>query len=362
MGLAVARLAHADDIGIAGAIVSPSSKDAGRDLGEVAGLGSSACHSPDVTRLPRRGRRIDFSARRPPPGARQRAAARAGRRDRERNGRGSARTAPRLDVAAQKVPLLLAPNTSVGVHVLRELAAAAGEGARPRLRRRDRRDPPPPQDRRPERHGEAPRRGPEGEPAPRPTRAARAERDGLSARAPTTRSACPRGARRRRDRRAHRLLPRPRRAHRAHPPRHRTATSSRAARSAPPLPRGQARARGGYSMAGRARRRLRTRPGALRGAARRAGARSPSSRPRPRAVREPRVPRRTAHCADHLRHAKAGSLRCGRGRRSRGVKKGASVSTIRRSSGTRATTSRRCSPRRSSQIQPVIPRSSPRSR
>lgn len=132
MGLSVARLAHADDIGIVGAIVSASSKDAGRDLGEVAGLGSiGVVMSPDVTSgLLGADVVIDFSNADAVPALAD-AAARQGVAIVSGTTRLGDAAVKRLDHAAKKVPVLWAPNTSVGVHVLRELAAAAAKALGP---------------------------------------------------------------------------------------------------------------------------------------------------------------------------------------------------------------------------------------
>jgi 4-hydroxy-tetrahydrodipicolinate reductase len=126
MGLAVARLAHAEGIAIAGAIVSPSSAHAGRDLGELAGLGSiGVTLSPDTASgLLGADAVIDFSTADAVPALLDLAA---------RQGvaivSGTTRLGPaassRLELAAARVPVLWAPNTSVGVHVLKDLAAAA---------------------------------------------------------------------------------------------------------------------------------------------------------------------------------------------------------------------------------------------
>ena len=132
MGLAVARLAHAEGIGIAGAIVSATSKHAGRDLGEAAGLGSiGVTLSPDAASgLLGADVVIDFSTAEAVPALAD-LAARQGVAIVSGTTRLGEAAVKRLDQAAKKVPVLWAPNTSVGVHVLRELAAAAARALGP---------------------------------------------------------------------------------------------------------------------------------------------------------------------------------------------------------------------------------------
>lgn len=126
MGLTVVRLAVTDGLELVGAVASASSPHLGRDVGELAGVGTvgvavgadlaSGLLGADVV--------IDFSNA----GAFDavvRAAARAG----VGVVSGTTRLAPEshelLERAASKVPVLWAPNTSVGVHVLSELVERA---------------------------------------------------------------------------------------------------------------------------------------------------------------------------------------------------------------------------------------------
>jgi 4-hydroxy-tetrahydrodipicolinate reductase len=126
MGQAVLRVARAEGIDVVGAIEAPGSAAAGRDAGEIAGVGSigtlvsedvgSALLGADVV--------VDFSR----PAALRGlcgAAARAGVAVVSgTTGLDDAATRA-LDDAAAKVPVLWAPNTSIGVFVLAELAKQA---------------------------------------------------------------------------------------------------------------------------------------------------------------------------------------------------------------------------------------------
>jgi len=126
MGQSVARLASTDGVTIVGAIASSQSKHLGRDLGEVAGIGhlgvfvsddmSAAFLGADVV--------IDFST----PSALGRLlpiAKRACVPVVSGTTRLDAETEKRLDDAASLVPVLWAPNTSLGVQVLAEIVAEA---------------------------------------------------------------------------------------------------------------------------------------------------------------------------------------------------------------------------------------------
>lgn len=126
MGTAVARLAAAEGASIVGAIVSPRSDALGKDVGEVAGIGNvgvvasadgaSGLLGADVV--------IDFSRAAALPALLQLAM-----RARVAVVSGTTRldgTCERLlDEASRVVPVLWSPNTSVGVHVLAEIAAVA---------------------------------------------------------------------------------------------------------------------------------------------------------------------------------------------------------------------------------------------
>jgi 4-hydroxy-tetrahydrodipicolinate reductase len=127
MGLAVIRLAHADpDVQIVGGACAPGDAAVGRDLGELAGVGvmgvvvspdaASALLGADVV--------IDFStasavANLYAIAARQGVAVVSGTTSLD------AAAEAALERAAQAVPVMWAPNTSVGVQVLAELVEQA---------------------------------------------------------------------------------------------------------------------------------------------------------------------------------------------------------------------------------------------
>jgi 4-hydroxy-tetrahydrodipicolinate reductase len=128
MGQSVIRLAAAEGASLVGAVVSPRSEAHGRDAGEVAGAGTlgveltadtaSALLGADVV--------IDFSTAAVLPhllqlAARARVAVVSG------TTRLDAAAERHLDEAARVVPVLWAPNTSVGVQVLAELVALAAQ-------------------------------------------------------------------------------------------------------------------------------------------------------------------------------------------------------------------------------------------
>jgi len=127
MGLSVARLAHAaPDVEIVGGICSDQDPGAGRDIGELAGLGQiGVVTTPDVASgLLGADVVIDFSnaaaiAQLVTIAARQKVAVVSG----TTNIDDAARKA--LDRAAQTVPVLWAPNMSLGVQVLAELVEQA---------------------------------------------------------------------------------------------------------------------------------------------------------------------------------------------------------------------------------------------
>src|SRR5262245_9939681 len=118
MGLAITRLAHADGVQIVGAAAAASDPHQGRDLGELAGLGSigvsvtadvaSALLGADVV--------IDFSVA---PAVRSLLAlavrAKVGVVSGTTNLDEATRAA--MDKAAETVPLLWAANMSLGVQV-----------------------------------------------------------------------------------------------------------------------------------------------------------------------------------------------------------------------------------------------------
>jgi len=126
MGLAVARLSHAAGDQIVGASAAPSDPALGRDLGDLIGAGSigvsvtadvsSALLSAEVV--------IDFSTAAAAPdlfaaAARQRIAIVSGTTNLGEPGERA------LAKAAEQVPVLWAPNMSLGVQVLAELVEQA---------------------------------------------------------------------------------------------------------------------------------------------------------------------------------------------------------------------------------------------
>jgi 4-hydroxy-tetrahydrodipicolinate reductase len=127
MGLALIRLAHAaSDIDVVGGICSPSDPNNGRDLGELAGVGSlGVVAAPDLgSALLGADVVIDFSVA----GivqelaalcARQKVALVSGTTNLDDAGLRA------LDRAAEAVPVLWAPNMSLGIQVLAELVELA---------------------------------------------------------------------------------------------------------------------------------------------------------------------------------------------------------------------------------------------
>jgi 4-hydroxy-tetrahydrodipicolinate reductase len=126
MGLCVARLASSEGATIAGAIVSPRSGGDGRDIGEVAGIGTVGVAMSADTGGGLLGADvvIDFSTAAAVPGLLQ-LAMRAGVAVVSGTTRLDAKCERLLDEAARAIPVLWSPNTSIGVHVLAELAAYA---------------------------------------------------------------------------------------------------------------------------------------------------------------------------------------------------------------------------------------------
>jgi 4-hydroxy-tetrahydrodipicolinate reductase len=126
MGQCVLRLAAAEGTKVVGAIVSPHSPHEGRDAGEVAGIGVAGVAMSADTGAGLLGADvvIDFSTAAAVPKLLQHAM-----RAEVAVVSGTTRldtTCERLfDEAARHVPVLWSPNTSVGVHVLAELAAYA---------------------------------------------------------------------------------------------------------------------------------------------------------------------------------------------------------------------------------------------
>lgn len=127
MGLAIARVARgAEDVDIVGAVCSSVDPNQGKDVGELAGLGTlgvvatadlgSGLLGADVV--------IDFSVASAVPGllavaARQKIAVVSGTTNLDGAGRQA------LDKASESIPVLWAPNTSLGVQVLAELVERA---------------------------------------------------------------------------------------------------------------------------------------------------------------------------------------------------------------------------------------------
>lgn len=127
MGLAIARVARgAEDVDIVGAVCSSVDPNQGKDVGELAGLGTlgvvatadlgSGLLGGDVV--------IDFSVASAVPGllavaARQKIAVVSGTTNLDGAGRQA------LDKASESIPVLWAPNTSLGVQVLAELVERA---------------------------------------------------------------------------------------------------------------------------------------------------------------------------------------------------------------------------------------------
>lgn len=126
MGQSIVRLAAAEGISIVGAIASADSKHLGRDVGEVAGAGNvGVAVSADVgSGLLGADVVIDFSR----PEALSRVLS-AARRAGVAVVSGTTRLEPaiekQLDETAAVVPVLWAPNTSLGVQVLAEIVAEA---------------------------------------------------------------------------------------------------------------------------------------------------------------------------------------------------------------------------------------------
>jgi 4-hydroxy-tetrahydrodipicolinate reductase len=127
MGLAIARLAHgAPDVQIVGGVCADGDPGVGRDIGELAGVGPlGVVTTPDLASgLLGADVVIDFSIARAVPqllnvAARQKVAVVSGTTNLDE----AAKKA--LDRAAQSVPVLWAPNMSLGVQVLAELVEQA---------------------------------------------------------------------------------------------------------------------------------------------------------------------------------------------------------------------------------------------
>jgi 4-hydroxy-tetrahydrodipicolinate reductase len=126
MGLCVARLAAAAGDEIVGAISAPDDPASGRDIGELAGLGTlGVVVTPDTASgLLGADVVIDFSTATAVPSllalaARQKVAVVSGTTNLDEAGKHA------LNKAAASVPVLWAPNMSLGVQVLAELLEQA---------------------------------------------------------------------------------------------------------------------------------------------------------------------------------------------------------------------------------------------
>jgi 4-hydroxy-tetrahydrodipicolinate reductase len=136
MGCAIAAIADSDkSLALRAAVVSPTSRAIGADLGELAlgrrsgvlitGDVAAAIRSVDVV--------IDFS--RPEASSSVIAASRAGRKPLLIGTTGlTTQTLQELEQAARDIPLLVAPNTSLGIAVLLELARTAANALPPAFR------------------------------------------------------------------------------------------------------------------------------------------------------------------------------------------------------------------------------------
>lgn len=126
MGLTVARLAHAAGDRLVGAVAAADDPNLGRDIGELAGLGTLgvAVGADAASGLLGAEVVIDFSTARAVSGllgvaARQKVAVVSGTTNLD----AAAKAA--LEKAAESVPVLWAPNMSLGVQVLAELVTQA---------------------------------------------------------------------------------------------------------------------------------------------------------------------------------------------------------------------------------------------
>ena len=127
VGLAVTRLAHAaEDITIVGAVCSSVDPAQGKDIGDLAGVGTLGVQATADLGSGLLGADcvIDFAAPSAVPGlmavaARQKMAVVSGTTGLDSAGRQA------LEKAAEAVPVLWAPNTSLGIQVLAELVEQA---------------------------------------------------------------------------------------------------------------------------------------------------------------------------------------------------------------------------------------------
>jgi 4-hydroxy-tetrahydrodipicolinate reductase len=127
MGLAIARLAHAaEDVELVGGICAAEDPGVGRDIGELCGVGQMGVVTTPDTASGLLGADvvIDFSTAAAVAGlvnvaARQKIAVVSGTTNIDDNAKKA------FDKAAQTVPVLWAPNMSLGVQVLAELVEQA---------------------------------------------------------------------------------------------------------------------------------------------------------------------------------------------------------------------------------------------
>ncbi len=128
MGQSILRLAPAEGITVVGAAVSPGSRFLGRDAGEVAGSGMAGVELTCDTASSLLGADVvvDFSTAAALPRLLQ-LAARAKVPVVSGTTSLDAEAERHLDEAAKLIPVLWAPNTSVGVQVLAELVSLAAQ-------------------------------------------------------------------------------------------------------------------------------------------------------------------------------------------------------------------------------------------
>lgn len=127
MGLAIARLIHdAEDLELVGAICSSVDPNQGRDIGELAGVGTAGVVATADLGSGLLGAQlvIDFSVASAVPGllavaAREGMAVVSGTTNLDAAGKQA------LERAAQSVPVLWAPNMSLGIQVLAEIVEQA---------------------------------------------------------------------------------------------------------------------------------------------------------------------------------------------------------------------------------------------
>ncbi len=134
MGLALVRAASeiSDKLAITGAVASTTSKSLGRDAGELAGVGPVDARVTDdlAAALARADVVVDFSQ---PHATRANVTVcRAARKPLLIGTTGfGADLTPLFDAAAAEIPLLIAPNTSIGVTLLTELTRIAARSLPP---------------------------------------------------------------------------------------------------------------------------------------------------------------------------------------------------------------------------------------